>query len=172
MPESWRVTIEGFRLLVLCGVVIAAAYGDLRLGKIPNGLTLSAVVAGVLLSAPVGGWDGMIWSVWGLVAGAGPLLVVYMIGVAGRRPLMGAGDVKLMAGVGCFAGPLGALWSLYYGLWVAGLLALGIVGYWLIRRDRTLSRTIPFGACLAFGALIGLVFRGPAFSLLTSQISP
>ena len=103
------------------------------------------------------------------VAGVGPLLVVYLIGLAGAKPLMGAGDVKLMAGVGAFAGPWGTLWSLYYALWIAGGLAVVTVGWFALRRAE-IPKTMPFGACLAFGTVVALIYRTEAFSPVFGQM--
>jgi len=168
--ETWRIHAEMFRLLVLCGILVGAAYSDLKDSRIPNSLSLGAILAGFLLGFIVSGVAGLSSSAYGMLAGGGPLLLIYMVGLTGAKPLMGAGDVKLMAGVGAFAGPWGALWSVYYALWIAGVIALCVVGYCMLRR-REIPKTLPFGACLAFGTTAALVFRVGAFSGLVGGIA-
>jgi prepilin peptidase CpaA len=93
-------TIEQHGMFVgaalLCAVV--ASVFDVREGRIPNRLTGTAMLAGLALHTAVGGGRGLANS-----AGAGVLAgcVFAVCYVAGG---MGAGDVKLMAAVGCLAG--------------------------------------------------------------------
>jgi len=71
---------------------------DLRERRIPNALTGPAIVAGLALHTATGGFPGMgDAAAAGAIAGAAALL----FRLAGG---MGAGDVKLMAAVGCIAG--------------------------------------------------------------------
>jgi prepilin peptidase CpaA len=71
---------------------------DVRERRIPNRLTGPAMAAGLMLHAALGGWHGLgDAALAGLVAG-GAFLVFFFAGG------MGAGDVKLMAAVGCLAG--------------------------------------------------------------------
>ena len=167
--EAWRIYVEVFRLLVLCGFLVAAAYGDIKRARIGNGLCLGAALGGLALGCVVAGMAGFRMSVLGLVAGGGPLMVIYAIGLAGNKPYMGAGDVKLMAGLGTFTGPWGALWSIYYALWIAGVAALCVVMVCALRR-RELPRTMPFGACLAFGAAASLFFQPGSISSLVAGL--
>jgi prepilin peptidase CpaA len=81
---------------LLCAGI--ASVLDLRERRIPNFLTLPAMAAGCMLHFAIGGWRGLGDSALaGLIAG-GLFLVFYLAGG------MGAGDVKLMAAVGCIAG--------------------------------------------------------------------
>ena len=74
------------------------AVWDVRTRRIPNHLTGSMIVLGLLLHLSVGGWQTMGLAVAaGLVGGA----VFFFFFIAGG---MGAGDVKLMAAVCCIAG--------------------------------------------------------------------
>lgn len=71
---------------------------DVREHRIPNSVVVTASVAALTLHTIYGGWRGLGDAVLaGLLAGA--LSIVFWI--AGG---MGAGDVKLMAAVGCIAG--------------------------------------------------------------------
>ena len=78
----------------------AGAVHDLKTRRIPNMLTGSALLCGLGLHLALGGVAGLgLAALAGLLAG-GALLIFYLAGG------MGAGDVKLMAAVGCLAGPL------------------------------------------------------------------
>ncbi len=76
---------------------IASMY-DLRTRRIPNKLTLPAILFGLALHLYRGGPAEMGWSALaGLIAG-GVFLLFFLAGG------MGAGDVKLMTAVGCLVG--------------------------------------------------------------------
>jgi len=83
------------------GALLCAGVGsvhDVRERRIPNLVTGPAIAAGLALHSFAGGWHGLGDSALaGLIAGA--VFLVFCI-VGG----MGAGDVKLMAAVGCIAG--------------------------------------------------------------------
>jgi prepilin peptidase CpaA len=88
--------------LIYLGTAVAfagvAAVHDLRTKKIPNWMTGPGIAVGVLLHLVLGGLAQAGWAVLaGLLAGL-LFLLFYMAGG------MGAGDVKLIAAIGCFVG--------------------------------------------------------------------
>jgi prepilin peptidase CpaA len=108
------------------GALFCAGIGsvhDLRERRIPNLLTGPAILAALSLHAAYGGWSGLADSVLaGCIAGT-IFLVFYLAGG------MGAGDVKLMAAVGCFTG-LSSLFVLMISIVIAGsVFALGVAIY-------------------------------------------
>lgn len=84
---------------VVAIVMAEAAIIDGRQLRVPNWLTYHFALGGLAYAAWAGGWGGLAWSAVGLAAGLGLLLPLYAIGG------MGAGDVKLLAGVGAWVGP-------------------------------------------------------------------
>ena len=70
-----------------------------------------------------------------------------------RKPALGGGDVKMMAMVGAFLGPGGALLTIFLGA-LAGSLIYGPVSL------RT-GRPVPFGTFLALGATAAFLFGDP-----------
>lgn len=104
-------------------VLVEAALIDGWKLKVPNWLTFHMVIGGLAFAAYSGGTAGLLWACTGAVVGLLTLMPLYAIGG------MGAGDVKLMAGVGAWMGP-----SLTFGAFVAtaivgGIMALGMVIY-------------------------------------------
>jgi len=169
--DSPQFYIEVFRLLLFAGLLGWAAYSDLTEGRIPNWLVVAGlVIAPILAIAVYAPADGLRHAAIGCFTGGGVLMLIYLVGVATRKPLMGAGDVKLMAAVGAFGGPLGALTSLYYALLVSGAAALGLVLVQVLRH-RPIPKTLPFGAFLCFGTGIALLLRITLFSPLLDRLS-
>jgi prepilin peptidase CpaA len=102
----------------LLWLVLQAAATDLAVRKIPNVLVLSGLLLALALHGRLGP-DGAWLSAWlaGMLAGFFLFLPMYIGGG------MAAGDVKLMAMVGAFAGP-----SLACDIAVASILAGGALG--------------------------------------------
>ena len=79
-------------------VVLTAGVYDLRVRRIPNWLTLSGLILGFGMNALAGQGD-LVKAILGLLCALAVYVPLYLV----RG--MGAGDVKLMAAVGCMAGP-------------------------------------------------------------------
>lgn len=106
------------RLTTLAVLLSIAVVTDVRERRIPNRLTLSGGLLGILLGAvAVGGFP--VSSVMGAVTA---LIVAFPFFALGA---LGAGDAKLLAMVGTFMGPAGLLPVILYGGLAGGLLALG-----------------------------------------------
>ena len=103
---------------VVVGVGLAACITDLRSRRIPNVLTFGAAAAAVIYGAVTGGWSGVGSALLGWVIGAAAFIVPFALGG------LGAGDVKLLAALGAWLGPLGAFWvALYTGV-AGGVMAI------------------------------------------------
>ncbi|MCA9179240.1 MAG: prepilin peptidase [Planctomycetales bacterium] len=89
MWNHWPVWMVTFTLIV------AAVIDGLQL-KVPNWITFPLVLSGWAFSVWAFGLPGLGWSLVGTVVGLALLLPLYAIGG------MGAGDVKLLAGVGAW----------------------------------------------------------------------
>ncbi|WP_054956498.1 A24 family peptidase [Paenibacillus dakarensis] len=108
--------------LALCAVYLGAAFIiDIRSMKIPNLLTMPAMLLGLIYHGATSGWEGMLFSVKGLVGGFVVLLIMYFIGA------VGAGDVKLFGGIGAWCGLWFTLQAVVYSVLFAGLIGLLIV---------------------------------------------
>ena len=105
-------------LVVLISVV--ACVTDLRSRRIPNVLTLGGALAALVYHATSGGVVGLLIASSGWIVGLALFFLPYALGG------MGGGDVKLLAALGAWLGPLGAVWlALYTGL-AGGVLAIGV----------------------------------------------
>lgn len=129
---------------VLLSIVLAIALIDARHYLIPDPLSLGGLVAGLAL-APLPGPPSVLASILGAVAGFG---VLFVVGVAGewafKKPAMGGGDMKMMAMVGAFLGPAGAMLTIFLGALVGTIVFAPVA----LRTDRE----VPFGVFLALGA--------------------
>ena len=79
-------------------VAVCAAISDVKERRIPNRLTYSAMVAGLVLQAVLHGWNGLLLSAGGGLQFGGVFLLLYLVRA------MGAGDVKLAAALGSIVG--------------------------------------------------------------------
>jgi prepilin peptidase CpaA len=113
--------------LVSVTLIVAAVIDGYKL-KVPNWLTFPMIAGGWLASGLCFGWEGLAWSLAGTAVGLALLMPAYAIGG------MGAGDVKLLAGVGAWLGawPLGITTTLYafcVSAMVGGVIAVLMVAY-------------------------------------------
>jgi len=171
----------------LAVMLVAAAYTDVRCGRIYNWVTYPGILVGLVGHALLNGLTGhnqvelgLAGSVAGLAVGFLPLLAAWLAGG------IGGGDAKLMGAVGALTGWRFTLAAMLYGFAVAAVMALAVM---LARRVtlRTLGRVwrflvllflpgrpvdpatkdsakIPFGLALCIGAgmaLAEVLWRGP-----------
>lgn len=90
-------------LIPLMLLLVWAAVEDLRARRIPNVITLTLLASGLLRAALFDGTPTFAQALAGMGVGFGLTFVLFVLGA------MGGGDVKLMAAVGAWLGPWGAL---------------------------------------------------------------
>ena len=109
---------------VVRGAVIAialvACVTDLRSQRIPNILTFGGALAGVVFHTMIGAGEGFLSSVSGWAVGVAVFMLPFALGG------MGAGDVKLVAALGAWLGPMDTLWLGMYTALAGGVAALGL----------------------------------------------
>jgi prepilin peptidase CpaA len=96
----------------------AACVTDFRSRRIPNVLTFGASAAAVVFWAVTDGLSGAGWSVAGWAVGCAVFMPWFLLGG------MGAGDVKLLAALGAWAGPSAAVWMALYAGIAGGVFAI------------------------------------------------
>ncbi|WP_306131405.1 prepilin peptidase [Roseivivax marinus] len=131
--------------------LMALAATDLAWFRLPDLLTMS-LVALALPAATLPGGPGLSDALVGGAVGAGAFwaLGAGYRAVRGRTGL-GAGDIKLMAGIGALVGP----WALPQTVLLAALAGLAGAAWDVRRRGRRAlraARPLPFGATLAVAA--------------------
>lgn len=125
---------------VTATLLVAAVIDGWKL-KVPNWITFPMIASGWVFSFIWGepaGWAGLGYSLLGTAVGLGLLLPLYAIGG------MGAGDVKLLAGVGAWVGSLVTLYAFCLSAVAGGIIALAMVWYrrgWHHHRDQFLAIT-------------------------------
>lgn len=139
---SWR-SLTGS---ILFSVLLAIALIDARHYLIPDQLSIGGLAAGLTLSLLPGPVTPL-QSVTGAAAGFAVLLAVGVLGERiFKKPAMGGGDMKMMAMVGAFLGPVGAMLTIFLGA-LAGSLIFGPISL-------KTQKLVPFGVFLAIGAAI------------------
>lgn len=111
---DWRTGI----LLLLLTI---AAISDCRTHRIPNWLVISGALFGVLYNTALSQQHNFIFAISGLVLGLLLFLPLYLVRA------MGAGDVKLLAMVGSFLGPVATFQVALTSAIVGGVLSLILV---------------------------------------------
>jgi prepilin peptidase CpaA len=94
-----------------------AALFDWRTRKIPNWLTVSGMIAGIVLRLDVSGWPGAKAALEGIGLALALLLPLVLLRA------LGAGDWKLMGAVGAFMGPVLFLFILFGSIFASGLMS-------------------------------------------------
>jgi prepilin peptidase CpaA len=112
-----------FQIIAIVLGIVAAVW-DLKSRRIPNFLTFGGAVAAILVHGYVEGLSGAGWSVAGWLVGAAFFMPFFALGG------MGAGDVKLLAALGAWLGPVAAMWVALFSLIAGGVIGLAIaLGY-------------------------------------------
>ena len=117
LGETWPVWV------VTVTLIVAAVIDGLQL-KVPNWITFPMIVSGWIYSAafsPYAGWEGLWLSLIGTAVGLALLLPAYAVGG------MGAGDVKLLAGVGAWMWGTITLYAFAVSALVGGVIAVIMV---------------------------------------------
>lgn len=116
--ESALVALETYFLIGGSAVASLGAVPDMRTGRIPNWLTYSGLLAGLLLRLGLSRWPGLRGGLLGVLIGGGLFYVLMIVGG------MGGGDVKLMAAVSAWAGVAQIFLVLIATAIAGGILAL------------------------------------------------
>jgi prepilin peptidase CpaA len=178
LAENWPIWF------VSATLVVAAVIDGLKL-KVPNWITFPMILSGWIYSAafsPFAGFEGLMYSLIGTAVGLALLLPAYAIGG------MGAGDVKLMAGVGAWVWGTVTLYAFAVSAIVGGVIAVLMVlagrgwykhqsQFWMIANEiltikdpeklaviaaerKPSMMLLPYGIPIAIGTIAYFVFAG------------
>jgi len=112
--QHWPVWLVSLLLVV-------AAVIDGKQLKVPNWLTFPMILSGWTYSVLAYGLPGLGWSLVGTAVGLALLLPAYAVGG------MGAGDVKLLAGVGAWVWATNTFWAFCVSAILGGAIAVVMV---------------------------------------------
>jgi prepilin peptidase CpaA len=115
-------------------LALLAGWTDWCSRRIPNWLTVPGLLIGLTVNTVAGGWLGLKMALLG--AGLGLLVLLPFVLVRS----LGAGDWKLAGALGALVGPGALLDLLMVSVFIAGVMALGLVIY--KRRLRQTFRNI------------------------------
>ena len=115
-------TTEIISTILVAAFTATAAVIDSRTRRVPNWLTVSAVVLALVFHVLTGGLAGLGLSLAGFGTGFGILLVLWLIGGSG------GGDVKLMGALGAWVGFKPILIVFFLSALVAGFSGLFVLG--------------------------------------------
>jgi len=171
---------QGLHLAVFgCGLAVASVL-DIRARRIPNWVTVPLFCAGITAAGLSGGVSAAGWALLGGLCGLALLIGPFAKGWTG------AGDVKLLAAIGTWLGPLGALLCALASAAFGGLLSLayalrlrgpGRADVWTNLRLVIFTRSLdslpgddaprgpPYAPAMAVGALSTLWITGVGIAI-------
>jgi prepilin peptidase CpaA len=191
--EWQELLLNHWHVKLVTVVLIVAAYIDGKQLRVPNWITFPMVLSGLAFNAlwfgaGWGAWDrGLIGALLGTIVGLGTLIWLWMLGG------MGAGDVKLMAGIGAWLGPIVTLHVFVATVFIGAVMAVAmvwsrddwkrhttnflvIIHEWLDIRKLGVSgvaeiaaerkptmRLLPYGIPICFGAVASFLYDGLLF---------
>jgi prepilin peptidase CpaA len=112
--------LELVYLTAACVCATISALFDIKSRRIPNFITGPAILLGFLLHGIGDSWHGLLSSFLATLICGGVFLFFYLAGG------MGAGDVKLMAAVGCLAGLPHVSYLLVLSALAGGVMGVGL----------------------------------------------
>ena len=100
-----------------------SVYFDITKRKIPNIITMPAILIGIIWSTVDSGVNGFLFSIFGFLFGLAVFFIPYISGG------IGAGDVKLMAAIGALKGWRFTLISTFGTAFAGGVIVIGYMIY-------------------------------------------
>ena len=162
-------------LIIILSFIVAmiAIFYDLKYRIIPNFITIPCIIFGIGIHTISSGMAGFYSSFLSFLIGSGFLIIFYLLGG------LGAGDVKLMGGVGALVGleMMGPV--LIFTAFIGGVMALGkIISIQLLKifknftdnkytnmkqkfnfnqQINPMKTTIPYGVAIGLATLMSII---------------
>ena len=158
--RRFGATPAGFQAALLCFLLLGLAFTDLETMLLPDTMTLTGLLAGLLIAFRSDTLTTPLHAAEGAALGAAILLLIsgtyYLFR---RRQGVGMGDVKLLAMIGAFLGPAQMLLAFFLGTIAT---AIAAIAWLLLRRfpGRWSEQPLPYGTFLSLAGIFSL-FWGP-----------
>jgi leader peptidase (prepilin peptidase)/N-methyltransferase len=147
--------------LVFSSLLIVLALIDIDHQILPDKLTLGGLAAGIIFSFFRTDLS-FVFSLAGVLAAGGLLFLIAYLSKGG----MGGGDIKMMAMVGSFTGPIIAVSSIFLGAVIALIAHLpGIVS-----GSKGMKSKLPFGPFLALASFLLWIWGEEIFNIYLSFV--
>lgn len=167
--------------LVVAGLV-CATFIDFEHYIIPDRISLGGIGLGLLLSyifpvlqshaalvSTLSRFEGLLQSFYGVLAGAGSLWLVAVIGkMIFRKDAMGLGDVKLLGAIGAFMGWRAVVFTIVVSSFLGSLVGVALI----LIGNRQWQSKIPYGPYLALAAILWIYFGPDVWSAYLRWMSP
>lgn len=143
-------------------------YYDLKWRMIPNSMTFFLIIFGFIYNQFSHGTPGLISALSGFLVGAGFFFIFFLIGG------MGAGDVKLMGGIGAVLGFKNVIMALLLTALTGGIISLIVISAYYVNRKTRLSDkfiffnlkeknplkiTLPYSIAIGVGTILSFFIR-------------
>jgi leader peptidase (prepilin peptidase) / N-methyltransferase len=156
-------TLIAAKLCAFCAIQIALIFTDFEARILPDEFTIGGTILGLALAPfayvdiglgfgpPETATASLINAALAAFVTAGLLWSIgTLYKLVRHREGLGLGDVKMMAMVGAFVGPEGALLTLMLGAILGSV--IGLLYIWVARESSTYE--LPFGSFLGFAAIV------------------
>jgi len=149
------------RMVLILPIFLAISWIDIEHLLIPDELTISVAVVGIVASFLYGGWRMLISSLIGAAIG---IFAFWIISVLGKRAFhkeaMGAGDILLIGAIGLLVGWKNVLLVIFISAFLG---AIGGVITVIMRKaispkDAEINTAIPFGPFICAATIIVIPF--------------
>jgi prepilin peptidase CpaA len=139
--------------LVMVYVTMVALI-DLRTQRIPNALSATAALLGLIAQVSLNGAPGLLSALAGAAIGLGMFLPFYLLRA------VGAGDVKAMATVGIFLGAQATPLAVAFTLLAGSIVGVMVLLLQSSAAAATRTRRFAYGGAIAVGTFATLVAPG------------
>ena len=139
-----------FQLAILFVILLPVVYYDLVHHKIPNFITISSIISGLVIVILFWNKDIFINHILGFLTGFGVFYIFYLL------KWVGAGDVKLMSGVGLVMGTPFIFYVLFYTFLIGGIIGIIFLVISLIRKQNLRKVRIPYGTAIVLGCYVAV----------------
>lgn len=149
-------SLETLRSATFLTLLLGIALTDAREMVIPDQFTLVGTAIGLVFAAVPGGFS-FVQALLGALLGYVLLWAVKLAAEkALKKPALGVGDIHMMAMVGAFLGPVGALLTIFLGSFLG--LTVGVPVTAIRGEMKIMGTYLPLGVFLAMGAAIAHFF--------------